>query len=68
MWEETVAARAAGFASHSKARRCWKPNRVHLYLGPQVRLGLLSTPSRDDAVASDCYPVARLGMTQTFTG
>ena len=41
---------------------------VHSRLGPQVRLGLLPTPSRDDAVASGCFPVARLGMTQTFTG
>jgi len=48
MWEETVAAHAAGFANRSEARHCCKPNRIHSRLGPQVRLGLLSTPSRDD--------------------
>ena len=59
---------ATGFATRSQARRCCKPNRVHFRLGPQVRLGLLPTPSHDDAVASGSSPVARLGMTQTFTG
>jgi hypothetical protein len=28
----------------------------------------LTTPSRDGAMTSDCSPVARLGMTQIFTG
>ncbi len=68
MWGETVAAHAAGFAIRQQARRCCKPNRVHFRLGLQVRLGRLPTPPRDDAVASGCSPVARLGMTQTFTG
>jgi len=37
-------------------------------LGPQVRLGLLSTPSHGDAVAFGCSAVARLGAARTFTG
>ena len=39
-----------------------------LLMGPQVHLGLLPTPSCDDAVAFGGSPVARLGMTLTFTG
>ena len=42
--------------------------RPHSRLEPQVRLGRLPTPSRDDAIASGRSPVARLAMTQTFTG
>ncbi len=61
-------AQATGFATCSQARRCCKPNRVHFRLEPQVRLGLLPTPPHDDAVASGSSPVARLGITQTFTG
>ncbi len=39
-----------GFASLSQARRSDRPNRVHFRSGPPVRLPVLSTPSRDDAV------------------
>ena len=61
VYEETDGALATGFATRSQARRCCKPNRVHFRLGPQVRLELLPTPSHEDAVASGCYPIARLG-------
>ena len=59
---------AGGFAIRSQARHGGRPNQVHFRLGPQVRLGLLSTPPRGDAVASGCSPGSRPGRTLTFRG
>jgi hypothetical protein len=42
--------RQLGFAFSQQARRGHRPNRVWLPYGPVVRLRLLPTPSRDDAV------------------
>ncbi len=44
-----------GFAFHSQARQCIRPNRIHhcFSYGLVIRLRLLSTPSLDDAVTFD---------------
>ncbi len=44
-----------GFAFHSQARQCIRPNRVHhcFSYGLVIRLRLLSTPPLDDAVTFD---------------
>src|SRR6202012_4350550 len=57
-----------GFAFHSQARQCIRPNRVQhvIAYGLGVRLRLLSPPSLDDAVTFSYGPPV-LGPKRTFT-
>jgi hypothetical protein len=55
-----------GFATWQQARRDTRPNRVHLRCGPDVRLPVLPTPPRGDAVPFGYKPES-VSLKRTFT-
>jgi len=67
IWGRTAPGRHhLGFTTGMEARQDSRPNRVHLRCGLGLHLGLLSTPSREDAVTSGYRP-SRSGRARTST-